>query len=130
MAYASSGFIWDNVLRHGLTFRIYGEFVNAEILPKTSNSLDILNDFRNGTKNISIRAKANLEQIVPYTSPTFIGFPIKVPDVYHASEFLKELSENEKTGNFPNFTIMLLPGDHTLGTRPGFQVLLKRAHLV
>jgi len=119
LAYASSGFIWDNVLRHGLTFRNYGEFVNAEILPLNSKYLDILNDFRNGTKNISIRAKANLEQIIPYTCPTFIGFPIKVPDVYRASEFIKELHEYEKTGNFPNFTIMLLPGDHTSGTRPG-----------
>jgi len=119
LAYASSGFIWDNVLRHGLTFRNYGEFVNAEILPLTSNYLDILNDFRKGTKNVSIRAKANLEQIIPYTCPTFIGFPIKVPDIYRASEFIKELHEYEKTGNFPNFTIMLLPGDHTSGTRPG-----------
>ena len=119
LAYASSGFIWDNVLRHGLTFRNYGEFVNAEILPLTSNYLDILNDFRSGTKNVSIRAKANLEQIMPYTCPTFIGFPIKVPDAYRASEFIKELHEYEKSGNFPNFTIMLLPGDHTSGTRPG-----------
>jgi len=119
LAYASSGFIWDNVLRHGLTFRNYGEFVNAEILPLTSKYLDILNDFRNGTKNISIRAKANLEQIIRYTCPSFIGFPIKVPDIYRASEFIKELHEYEKTGNFPNFTIMLLPGDHTSGTRPG-----------
>jgi len=119
LAYASSGFIWDNVLRHGLTFRNYGEFVNAEILPLTSKYLDILNDFRNGTKNVSIRAKANLEQIIRYTCPTFIGFPIKVPDIYRASEFIKELHEYEKTGNFPNFTIMLLPGDHTSGTRPG-----------
>ena len=33
LAYASSGFIWDNVLKHGLTFRDYGEFVNAVIEP-------------------------------------------------------------------------------------------------
>ena len=119
LAYASSGFIWDNVLRHGLTFRNYGEFVNAEILPLTSDYLDILHNFRNGTKNVSIRAKANLEQIIPYTCPTFIGFPIKVPDVYRASEFIKELHEFEKSDKFPNFVIMLLPGDHTSGTRPG-----------
>ena len=64
-------------------------------------------------------AKANIEQIIPYTCPTFIGFPIHVPDVYRASEFIKELHEYEKADNFPNFIIMLLPGDHTSGTRPG-----------
>lgn len=119
LAYASSGFLWDNVLRHGLTFRNYGEFVNAEVLPKTAKYIDILNDFRNGTQKVSIRAKANLEQIIPYTCPTFIGFPIKVPDIYRASEFIRELHEYEKSDKFPNFTIMLLPGDHTSGTRPG-----------
>jgi len=119
LAYASSGFIWDNVLRNGLTFRNYGEFVNAEINPKSATFSDIYQDFRKGARNISIKAKANLEQIIPYTCPTFIGFPNKVPDVYRAAEFIRELHEFEKTGDFPNFTIMLLTNDHTSGTRPG-----------
>jgi hypothetical protein len=119
MAYASSGFIWDNVLRNKLTFRNYGEFVSAEILPKPVTFSAIYKDFQQGTKNISIRAKTNLDQLKPYTCPTFIGFPIYVSDVYRAAEFIKELNEYEKTGNLPNFMIMLLPADHTSGTRPG-----------
>ncbi|MGC9354152.1 MAG: alkaline phosphatase family protein, partial [Mariniphaga sp.] len=119
LAYASSGFIWDNVLRNGLTFRNYGEFVDAVIKPEGATFTEIYNDLKNGTKNISIKAKANLEQLEPYICPTFIGFPNKVPDVYRAAEFIKELNEFEKTDNFPNFIIMLLPNDHTSGTRPG-----------
>jgi len=119
LAYASSGFIWDNVLKNRLTFRNYGEFVYAEINPKSATFSEIYHDFHQGTKKISIQSKANLAQIIPYTCPTFIGFPINVPDVYRAAEFIKELHEFEKTGNFPNFIIMLLPGDHTSGTRPG-----------
>ncbi len=38
---------------------------------------------------------------------------------YRAAEFIKELKEFEKNDNFPNFIIMLLPNDHTSGTRPG-----------
>ncbi|MEI6053138.1 MAG: alkaline phosphatase family protein, partial [Opitutaceae bacterium] len=72
-----------------------------------------------GTHLISIKAKANLEQIIPYTCPTFIGFPNTVSDAYRAAEFIKELHEFEKNDNFPNFSIMLLPTDHTSGTRPG-----------
>ncbi len=30
-----TGFLWDNVARHGLTYRDYGEFVNAEWCNKT-----------------------------------------------------------------------------------------------
>jgi YVTN family beta-propeller protein len=119
MAYASSGFIWDNVLKNGLTFRNYGEFVDAVIKPANATFTEIYNDFKNGTNKITIQAEANLEQLKPYLCPTFIGFPNKVPDVYRAAEFIKELNEFEKNDNFPNFIIMLLPNDHTSGTRPG-----------
>ena len=119
LAYASSGFIWDNVLNHGLTFRDYGEFVNAIIEPETATFTDIYKDFNEGTNKIKIRAKANLEQLEQYLCPTFIGFPNKVPDIYRAAEFIKELKDFEEKGNFPNFIIMLLPNNHTSGTRPG-----------
>jgi len=119
LAYASSGFIWDNVLKHGLSFRDYGEFVNAEIDPKNATYTDIYQDFISGANKIRIRAKANLEQLTPYLCPTFPGFPNVVPDIYRAAEFIKELKEFEKNDNFPNFIIMLLPNDHTSGTRPG-----------
>ncbi len=119
LAYASTGFIWDNVLRHGLTFRDYGEFVDAVIEPKNATFTDIYHDFLAGTQEITIRAKENLEQLKPYLCPTFVGFPNTVPDVYRAAEFIKELNAFEKNDNFPNFVIMLLPNDHTSGTRPG-----------
>ena len=119
LAYASSGFIWDNVLRNGLTFRNYGEFVSAVIKPDDASFMDIYSDFLNGTNKVEIKAEANLEQLKPYMCPTYIGFPNKVPDVYRAAEFIKELNEFEKNDNFPNFIIMLLPNDHTSGTRPG-----------
>jgi YVTN family beta-propeller protein len=119
IAYSPAGFIWDNVLNHGLTFRNYGEFVSAIIEPKTSTFSEIFDDYKNGTNKIKIRAKVNLPQLEEYTCPTFIGFPEKVSDVYRAGEFIKELEEFEENDNFPNFIIMLLPNDHTSGTRPG-----------
>ena len=120
LAYASSGFIWDYVLRAGLTFRNYGEFVKAKIEPANATWTDIYTDYLNNTNNISIRAETELHTLEPYIAPSFVGFPGSVPDVYRAREFIKELNEFEKNGNFPNFTIMLLPNDHTVGTREGF----------
>lgn len=119
LAYASTGFIWDNVLRHGLTFRNYGEFVNAAIEPKSASFSEIYKDFTKGTRTVSITAKANLDQLKPYLCPTYIGFPNTVSDQYRADEFIKELKEYEQKDSFPNFIIMLLPNDHTSGTRPG-----------
>jgi len=119
LAYSPTGFIWDNVLNHGLTYRNYGEFVDSVIEPKGATYTEIYDDFLAGTGKIKIHAKSNLPQMEPYTCPTYIGFPNKVSDQYRAAEFIKELKEFEKNDNMPNFIIMLLPNDHTSGTRPG-----------
>ena len=120
LAFASSGFIWDNVLRKGLTFRDYGEFVKAKIEPATATWADIYSDYLNGTEKVKIRATSALHTLEPYLCPMFIGFPGKVQDVYRAREFLKELSAAEASGTWPNFMIMLLPNNHTAGTREGY----------
>ncbi|MBI5092450.1 MAG: bifunctional YncE family protein/alkaline phosphatase family protein [Candidatus Hydrogenedentes bacterium] len=119
VAFASSGFIWDKVLEKGLTFRDYGEFVNAKIEPGSATWDDIHNDLLKGERKVNVRAATPLKTLEPYLCPTFIGFPLKVQDVYRVEEFLKEFKEFEAKGNLPNFMIMLLPGDHTAGTRPG-----------
>jgi YVTN family beta-propeller protein len=122
LAYAGSGFIWDNVLKHGMTFRNYGEFVNAVIEPGNYSFSEIYKDYQDKTGLVKISAKANLDQLAPYLCPTYIGFPNTVSDQYRADEFIKELENFEKNDNFPNFIIMLLPNDHTSGTRPGMPV--------
>jgi hypothetical protein len=48
-----------------------------------------------------------------------IGFPGVVPDIYRADVFKRELSSFERDGKLPNLMIMLLPNNHTAGTRPG-----------
>ena len=42
-----------------------------------------------------------------------------MPDVYRADQFNRELKKFEAKGELPNLMIMLLPNDHTAGTRPG-----------
>jgi YVTN family beta-propeller protein len=116
LAYASSGFIWNNALKHNLTFRDYGEFVQAQIQPEHLNWIDYYTDFISKTNKIKIQSTTELAMLQPYLSPTYIGFPEKVPDIYRANEFIKELKGYEKTGDLPNLMIMLLPNDHTGGT--------------
>lgn len=120
LAFASSGFIWDHVLRKSLTFRDYGEFVHAKIDPPHATWNEIYQDYLNGTRKVSIQATSPLHTLKPYLCPTFIGFPGTVQDVYRAQEFLREFKQFEATGECPNLMIMLLPNDHTNGTREGF----------
>jgi hypothetical protein len=123
LAYASSGFIWDNVLNHGLTFRDYGEFAlccsSIVFEPRGSSWTDIYRDLNNGTNKIKIHTKAGIETLVPYLCTDYPAFHNGIPDVYRSAVFIRELKEYEKNNNFPNFILMELPNDHTSGTSPG-----------
>jgi YVTN family beta-propeller protein len=118
LAYAPTGFLWDNALRHGRSFRCYGEMVQASITPKGTFK-KIYEDFINGTGKFKIRATSHIDAIAQNMCETTIGFPSVVPDVYRAAEFIKELKGFEEKGNLPNLMMMLLPNDHTAGTRAG-----------
>lgn len=120
LAFASSGFIWDKALEAGLTFRDYGEFVQAEIDPEEATWTDIYQQYLNGGNAIKIKATTPLHTLEPYLCSTFVGFPGKVQDVYRAQEFIKELAQFEKNDSLPNLMMMLLPNDHTTGTREGY----------
>ena len=120
LAYASSGFIWDHALAAGLTFRNYGEMVKAQITPGDATWTDIYQDYLNETTTVKITAHTEVNGLEGYLCPTFIGFPGKVQDVYRAREFLKEFRACEEKGEWYNFVIMLLPNDHTVGTREGY----------
>jgi YVTN family beta-propeller protein len=125
MAYAPSGFIWDNVLAHQRTLRVYGEFVHATIRwkdprqGKSPSFLDCYRDFLDNAQRVEVKATAAIETLAPYLCPTAIGFPSIVPDIHRAAQFVRELKQYEQSGQLPNFMIMLLPNDHTAGTRPG-----------
>lgn len=118
LAYASSGFLWDNALARHKTFRNYGEFVKSAY-PKDTTWSHVYRDFKNGTTTIKIETAANVKTLTSYTRQGYPGFPLTTPDVYRARLFLDDLRAYEKKGDFPNLTYLFLPCDHTSGTRPG-----------
>ncbi|HEX4148412.1 MAG TPA: alkaline phosphatase family protein, partial [Pirellulales bacterium] len=125
LAYAPSGFLWDSALAHRKTLRVYGEFVKGGVDWKDPRRkgqptfLDCYRDFLNQAGEVRIHGSATIKTIEPYLCPTYVGFPATVPDVYRAGEFIRELKEFERRGELPNLSILLLPNDHTSGTRPG-----------
>ena len=120
LAFAASGFIWDHVMRAGLTFRDYGEMADAKITPANASWGDIYRDYLSGSRRIKIESRTPIRGLEPYLHPTYVGFPMVIQDVYRAQIFIEEFREFEKRGNLPNFMIMLLPNDHTAATVPNF----------
>ncbi len=125
VAYSPAGFIWDDALAHGKTFRDYGEAtwdVKAWKDPNNKKPIDFLasyNDFVNHTGLIKYSSVCGIDSIVPYTMTNdMIGWDLAVPDVYRASQFIGELKRFEAEGHMPNLIVMDLPNDHTSGTDP------------
>ncbi len=125
LAYAPSGFIWDNALAHGKTIRDYGEFAITEASWKDRSNraklafLDFYRDFVNQTGLIQISSRPAIESLRPHLATNTVGWDMRIPDVFRAAEFIKELKQSEKTGQWPELVIICLPNDHTSGTSAG-----------
>jgi YVTN family beta-propeller protein len=126
LAYASSGFLWDSALARGRTLRIYGEFVQGSVRWKDRarrigpTFSEVYQDYLAGAGEIAIRGRATIKTLEPYVCPAVIGFPLTVPDLYRADQFVRELREFERSGELPNLMFFTLVQDHTSGTRPGY----------
>jgi hypothetical protein len=125
LAYSSAGFIWDNVIAHGKTLRDYGEFAITEAHWRDKSKtrapafLDYYRDFVNHTGAIEIGCRPSIESLRPYLATNTVGWALRIPDVFRAAQFIKELKQFEQTGNLPNLSIISLPNDHTSGTKSG-----------
>ena len=125
LAYAPSGFVWDNTIARARTLRDYGEFAITDkawadsTLTRPIKFLDHWHDFTNGTQTIQISSRPAVESLRPYLCSKTVGWDLDIPDVFRARQFISELKEFERGGSFPNLVIICLPNDHTSGTHPG-----------
>jgi YVTN family beta-propeller protein len=126
LAYSPAGFIWDNVIAHGKTLRDYGEFAFTQTRwadrkrKGAAEFLDFYHDFVNQTGLLEISSRPGIESLRPYLVTNTVGWDLNVPDVFRAARFIKDLQQFERVGQFPNFTIICLPNDHTSGTKPRY----------
>jgi YVTN family beta-propeller protein len=125
LAYAPTGFLWDNVIRHGRTLRDYGEFAMPVVRwadPKRTDDIDWQACWREYTQprgEILFGSEPAIESLRPYLATKTIGWSMEVPDAFRADQFIKELAEFEKSGEFPDLVLICLPNDHTSGTKEG-----------
>jgi YVTN family beta-propeller protein len=116
LAFASSGFIWDNVLLHGRSFRNYGEMAKTALEPGNAKFADVYGDWKNGTSKVKLKQTIAIESLRRYSCESYPGWNLKVPDAVRINEFMKEFEEAKRKGEWPNFVTVYLPSDHTSGT--------------
>jgi YVTN family beta-propeller protein len=119
LTYSASGFIWDNVLDHGLSFRNYGEMDYAEPVPANATFREIYDDWRAGTRKIQFTQNIGIDRLRTYSSRAYPGWNMRIPDNLRMDVFLAELAQAERSGFWPNLVLLFLPNDHTTGTAPG-----------
>jgi YVTN family beta-propeller protein len=125
LAYAPSGFIWDNALRHKVSIWNFGEFVQPECRwtdPERKGEpqwKDYWEDYLHGRGDVVIGSEPTIETIRPFTPTDTVGWIMEVPDVWRARYITEQIAAWEREGRMPQLILICLPNDHTSGTRAG-----------
>jgi YVTN family beta-propeller protein len=117
LTYSATGFIWNNILEHGLSFRNYGEFDYASV-PSHASWLQIYTDFTNGSHSVAFAQNIGVAGLRPYSSTNVPGWNLNIPDVVRSYGFIKELDAAQAPGQWAAFHFLYLPNDHTGGVPP------------
>lgn len=113
ITYSSSGFIWDQFLDGGLSFRNYGEMDYAKP-PEGMKYVDIYQAFKAG-KKIEFTQNIGVDRLRKYSCRDYPGWNMMVPDVLRMERFLNEFREFEKNDGLPSLCLVYLPQDHLGG---------------
>ena len=125
VAYAPTGFLWDNALAHGKTLRNYGEFGAPAVRwrdPKRKGSpayMDCYRVWKGETNDVIFASYPMVASLKPYLPTDYVGWAMEVPDQYRADFVIRELKEFEAKGEWPSLIFICLPNDHTSGTGKG-----------
>ncbi len=125
LAYAPSGFLWDNALRHGKTLWNFGEFAmpacgwKDPLLEGEPTWTDYWREYLKGDGKVIIGSEPGIPTIRPFTPTNHVGWKMEVPDAWRARAIIAQFDAWEKEGGFPELVLICLPDDHTSGTSAG-----------
>ncbi len=101
IAFPTNGYLWDEAARRGITYRSYAEFIKI------------------GRNEKGDYYYTTMKTLQDHFDPDFRPWDLTYPDTLRAAEFIREMKEYEKKGDWPQLMIMRLPNDHTYGTATG-----------
>ena len=99
-----AGYLWTNAAAAGVSLRNFGYWVENK---------------RNAPAGSEQVARVLDPVLARFTNRFYRSFDTDYPDVERARVFLRELSDDEKSGSMPRLTLVRLGNDHTSGTTPG-----------
>jgi hypothetical protein len=100
IARPAGGYIWNRCAEAKVSYRSYGEWIQAGKTPKEPGI----------PKDPALK---------DHFDPWYPSYNLDINDQKRADRFIEELGKFEKAGDMPRFQVMRLPNDHTSGTRLG-----------
>lgn len=121
LAFAGSGFLWNDLAAHHNTFADFGEYEGEMGGKNGAYRAKLLEEYKEGSEFIGVfHTVAPIVSMNKYVISDYPAYSLNVPDVVRARIFLRHLHAWEKSGTMPNLVMIQLPSDHTQGTTPGF----------
>ena len=99
LAFASSGFLWDNALSRKKTFRNYGEFVKGTAPAKTTWA-DVYKDYKDKTSKVKFETKVHVKTLEPYTRSGYPGF-VMTAGCLSSAAVQRRPEATRRRANFP-----------------------------
>lgn len=135
LAYAKSGFLWDDALRHGKSVRSWGEYANYFEAAHGQQPLGTWKQWYRDSRILEGKAKGKLHIPVGYYQASsdipslqrnlvkdYPNFQLQIPDQYRADLFSRDFKKLERSGDLPALNMMWVMTDHTSGTAPGLPI--------
>ena len=126
LAYAPTGFIWDNALARGKTVVNFGEYCTVRPKhwkdPARKDKIgfrEIYRDYLDDANAITYGCEPDIEALRPISDLGYIGWDLGQPDAWRARYFIRALEKYEQNDNLPALVILWLPNDHTSGVKRG-----------
>jgi YVTN family beta-propeller protein len=130
LAYASTGHLWDNALKHNVSVVNFGEDTTAFTGPENFGTwTDWYNDYlilsgqKQGNLHVPIghyAAQTDIPSLLPITYKPFPTFDSAIPDQYRYEIFKQKFNEFVKDKNLPQLVQQWVMNDHTAGNSTGF----------
>ena len=133
LAYAKSGFIWDDALRHGVSARSWGEYASYFEAAGGQQPTGTWKQWYHDSQILEGKATGRLHAPVGYYTAhsdvpslekildhDYPNFQLQIPDQYRADLFSQDFAKYVSTGNLPALNMMWVMADHTSGSAPGF----------
>ncbi|MBV8117086.1 MAG: hypothetical protein JOZ01_03870, partial [Candidatus Eremiobacteraeota bacterium] len=96
----AEGYLWDAARRAGVSFRDYGELVDAD-------------------KAHPGRWSADVPSLIRHIDPWYPGWDLNISDVQRLKEWRRDFKAQVSAGTLPQLELIWLPNDHTYGSKPG-----------